>query len=359
MNSYLQALGVAATTAGKRALRLHLNENTGGCSPAVLRALQRITSEQVSSYPDYTPAIDAVASRFGVPADWVMLVNGLDEAVSLFSAAAAVATGTRAPFTGVVIDPAFDMYAAGILHAGGRIARVAPRPNFAWSLDDVLAASADAALIYLTDPNNPTGVGLPAGAIEALAEARPNATIFLDEAYADFSGRSFIPTLRTAPERFRNVVVGRTFSKAFGLAGLRIGVLIAPPDTLAPIAAIPSPFNVNTAAVIALPAALSDPVWVASTVAEAAASRQAVYDFCDRAGLEYWRSEANFVLVRVGVDADASRTMMDALAAREILVRDRSAAPGCLGCIRITTGLLAHTARCLRALEDILASRTN
>lgn len=359
MNSYLQALGVAATTAGQRALRLHLNENTGGCSPAVLQALQRITMEQVSSYPDYTPAIAAVAARFGVPTDWIMLVNGLDEAVSLFSSAAAVATGTRGPFTGVVIDPAFDMYAAGVVHAGGRLSRVAPRANFAWSLDAVLAASVDARLIYLTDPNNPTGIGLPPGAIEALADARSEATIFLDEAYADFSGRSFVRTLRREPERFRNVVVGRTFSKAFGLAGLRIGALIAPPDTLAPIEALPSPFNVNIAAAVALPAALSDPAWVASTVAEAAASKAAVYDFCDRVGFEYWRSEANFVLVRVGADADASRTMMEALATRDILVRDRSAAPGCLGCIRITAGLVAHTARCLRALEDILATRTN
>lgn len=358
MNSYLLALGAAAT-AGPRALRLHLNENTGGCSPAVLQALQRITPEQVSSYPDYTPAIDAVATRFGVPRDWVMLVNGLDEAVSLFSSAAAVAAGTRQPFGGVVIDPAFDMYAAGIVQAGGRVSRVTPRPDFAWSLDDVLAASEDANLIYLTDPNNPTGIGLPVGAIEALATARPHATILLDEAYGDFSGRSFIPTLRREPERFRNVVVGRTFSKAFGLAGLRIGALIAPPASLAPIEALPSPFNVNIAAVIALQAALSDTSWLASTVAEAAASKQAVYEFCDRLGLEYWRSEANFVLIRVGADADASRTMMEAMAAREILVRDRSYAPGCLGCLRITTGLLAHTARCLRAMEEILASRAN
>ncbi len=359
MNSYLQALGVAATSAGKSALRLHLNENTGGCSPAVLQALQHITADQVSSYPDYTPAIAAVAARFDVPADWIMLVNGLDEAVTLFSSAAALAAGSRAPFTGVVIDPAFDMYAAGIVHAGGRISRVAPRANFAWSLDDVLAASEEATLIYLTDPNNPTGIGLPPGAIESLVAARPGATIFLDEAYADFSGRSFIPTLRSAPDRFRNVVVGRTFSKAFGLAGLRIGALIAPPATLAPIEALPSPFNVNIAAALALPAALSDPGWVASTVAEAAASRTAVYEFCDRHGLEYWRSETNFVLIRVGADAAASRAMVDALAARDILVRDRSVAPGCAGCVRMTTGLVAHTARCLRALEDILASRAN
>ncbi|MEI6245149.1 MAG: histidinol-phosphate transaminase [Acidobacteriota bacterium] len=363
MNGYIKALGIAATSAGKRALRLHLNENRGGCSPAVLQALQRLTTEDIASYPDYTAAIDAAAAYFGVPADWVMLVNGLDDAVRLLSEAAAN-RGALTPagpgsFSGVILDPAFDMYAAGILGAGGRVSRVAPRENFVFSLDDVLAASEEARLIYLTDPNNPTGIGLPTGAVEALSAARPEATIFLDEAYADFSGRSFIPTLRSAPERFPNVIVGRTFSKAFGLAGLRVGVLIAPPATLAPIEALPSPFNVNAAAAVALPAALSDPAWMRSTVAEAAESRQAVYDYCDRVGLEYWRSEANFVLVRVAEDTASTTAIVEAFAARDILVRDRSSAPGCRGCIRITTGLLAHTARCLRALEEIRASRND
>ena len=362
MNSYLKALGPAAT-AGTRALRLHLNENGAGCSPAVLQALQRITADQVSSYPNYASAINAVAAYFDVPGDWVMLVNGLDEAVSLVSAAAArrgtLAPGTPGTFAGVILEPAFDMYAAGIQHAGGRISHVAPRPNFEFSIDDVLAASEGARVIYLTDPNNPTGIGLPAGAVDALAAARPDATMFLDEAYADFSGRSFIPTLRGAPEQYRNVVIGRTFSKAFGLAGLRIGALIAPPDTLAPIEALPSPFNVNVAAVVALPAALSDSSWLASTVAEAAASKEAVYEFCDRLGLVYWRSEANFVLVRVADEGESTDAVIEALAARDILVRDRSSAPGCAGCIRITTSLLAHTARCLRALDEILASRND
>ena len=176
MNGYIKALGIAATSAGKRALRLHLNENRGGCSPVVLQALRQLTAEDIASYPDYTTAIDAAAAYFGVPADWVMLVNGLDDAVRLLSEAAAN-RGALTPagpgsFSGVILDPAFDMYAAGILGAGGRVSRVAPRENFVFSLDDVLAASEEARLIYLTDPNNPTGIGLPTGAVEALSAAR-------------------------------------------------------------------------------------------------------------------------------------------------------------------------------------------
>lgn len=352
MNAYTKALGIAATSAGKSHLRLHLNENGAGCSPAVVQALQRITADQLASYPDYGPAIAAIARACNVPDDWIMLVNGLDEAIGLIVQAYCASSRGSA----VILDPAFDMYAVTIRNAGGTLVRVAPDANFGWSLDDVLTASVDARLIFITNPNNPTGISIPDGMIEAIALARPNAIVMVDEAYADFAGRSFLPTLRAEPDRFRNVIVGRTFSKAYGLAGLRVGALIAPPSTLAPVEAVPSPFNVNVAAAVAVEAALSDTAWLASTVAETRAAKEAVYEFCDRVGLTYWRSDANFVLVRVGADAAASAAMTNALAAHGILVRDRSVAAGCAGCIRITTSLLAHTAKCLRALEEILGN---
>lgn len=355
MNAYTKALGPAATAAGRSSSRLHLNENGVGCSPAVLRALQTMTPDLIASYPDYGPAITAVASAVDVPEDWVMLTNGLDEAISLISAARFKGPGAGC----VVMAPAFDMYAVSARTFGGDVRIVPAGPGFRFSLDAVLAASVDAALIFVTNPNNPTGVSLPDGFVASLADARPGALIFVDEAYAEYAGRSFLPELRREPGRFRNVVVGRTFSKAYGLAGLRVGALIAPPETLAPIEAIPSPFNVNAAAAVAIPAALSDRAWLDSTVAESRVSKDAIYDWCAGRGLEYWRSDANFVLIRVGPDAAASAAVVDALAARGVLVRDRSAAPGCAGCIRMTAGLVAHTARALRALEDVLASRTN
>lgn len=331
-------------------LRLHLNENTAGCSPAVLRALAALTPDQIASYPDYTSAIDATAAWFGVPRDWVLLVNGLDEGLHL---AAAVSGAGR----GVILEPAFEMYATCIEESGGTVVRVPPRDNFAFSLDDVLAASENARLVYLTDPNNPTGLGLPAGAIEAISTARPSATIIVDEAYADFSGRSFIGALRAdTAGRYRNVIVGRTFAKGHGLAALRIGALIARPETLAPLATRQAPYSLNIAATVALEAALSDQRWLASCVGEARASKEAVYDFCGRHGLTYWPSDANFVLVKVG---PRSAELVAYLAALGIFVRDRSTAPGCAGCVRITTGLLAHTARCLRAMEAFYASRQN
>jgi len=333
-------------------LRLHLNENTAGCSPAVLSALAALTPDQIGSYPDYSRAIDATAAWFNVPRDWVLLVNGLDEGLQLASAAA---SGATRGFRGVVLEPAFEMYGVCIEESGGTVVRVAPRPDFAFSMDDVLVASESATLIYLTDPNNPTGLGLPAGAVEAIATARPNATIVVDEAYADFSGRSLISALRDDTSgRLRRVMVGRTFAKGHGLAALRIGALIARPETLSPLAQLQAPYSLNVAATVALEAALSDQRWLRSCVQESHASKEALYEFCKRHSLACWRSEANFVLINVGADASA---LVAALADQGIFIRDRSHAPGCAGCVRITAGLLAHTAQCLRAMETFYASR--
>lgn len=335
-------------------LRLHLNENTAGCSPAVLKALASLSPDQIAAYPDYARAIDATAAWFGVPRDWILLVNGLDEGLHLASAAAASA---GRGFRGVVLEPAFEMYTACIEESGGAVTRVSPGPGFRFDLDAVIDASREARLVYVTDPNNPTGLGLPAGAIEAIAAARPSATVFVDEAYADFSGRSLISALRGDNSGdLRNVIVGRTFAKGHGLAALRIGALVAHPTTLAPLAHLQAPYSLNVAATVALEAALGDERWLRSCVAESRASKEALYEFCDRHGLGYWRSEANFVLISVG---DEAAVLVEALAAQGIFVRDRSKAPGCAGCVRITAGLLAHTAVCLRAMEAFYASRAS
>jgi len=176
--------------------------------------------------------------------------------------------------------------------------------------------------------------------------------VFVDEAYADFSGRTAIPLL----DRYRNVVVGRTFAKAYGLAALRAGALVAHPDTLALFRRLLPPYSLNIAAVRALEAALRDRAYLDWYVGESLQSRQLIYDFCRRAGLAWWPSEANFVLVRVG---DEVAGLVDALAQRGIFIRDKSKSPGCAGCVRITAGVAAHTRSCLAAMEDILASRQN
>lgn len=340
--SYQRPAGTGA------ALRLHMNENTAGCSPAVLAALAGITAREVSQYPDDAEATARVERWLDVPAGWVQLTNGLDEGLH------AVALGACLAGNALIVEPAFEMYAVSVAAAGGRVTAIPASPDFAFPTDALLAAlSSSSRLVLLTDPNNPTGLAIPAGVVEQVVSAAAdagNALVVVDEAYADFSGRTSLGLL----SRHRNLVIGRTFAKGHGLAGLRIGALVGHPDTLAPMRRALPPYSVNVFATRALVAALDDDRYLGERVEDATVSKQLVYEFCDRLGLPYWRSESNFVLVRVGSRASA---IVDALAARGIVIRDRSTQPGCAGCVRFTAAVAEHTRRCLTELEAALATR--
>ncbi len=338
------------------ALRLHYNENTAGCSPAVLAALSTLTREDAAFYPDYEPITARVATALGVAPGWVQLTNGLDEGLQVAASWARVAqdraaAGRAGQAEVIITEPAFEMYDACVEAVNARLVRVRPEPDFAFPRDRLLAAiTGQTRLIYLTDPNNPTGLAIPGGAVEAIAAAAPDALVVVDEAYADFSGRTLIGPLL---DRRRNIVVGRTFAKAYGLAALRAGALIGHPGTLDELRRLLPPFSLNIAAMRALAAALDDRAYVDWYIGESAASRERIYDFCRRQRFHYWPSDANFVLFRVGAQATE---IVEALARRGILIRDKSAAPGCQGCVRMTAGVVAHTERALGVLEEILAS---
>jgi len=328
-------------------LRLHLNENTGGCSPAVLDAIRSLTAEDIAFYPPYDAVERDVAAHIGVDRSWIALVNGLDEGLHAVSALTLRPDpeGIRAA---IIPEPAFEMYAACANAAGGAVRRIAPRDGFAFPKLEILEAiDSRARLLFITNPDNPTGRAVPAATIAELAAAAPHVTVLVDEAYIDFGGETALPYL----ESRRNLIVGRTFAKAYGLAALRAGCLIAHPETLDPIRELLSPYNLNVAAAAALRAALGDSAWRDRYVAESHRSRQMIYGFCDARRIPYYRSAANFVLVRVG---DGAASIARRLADRGIFIRDRSTQPGCAGCIRMTAGITRHTAECLKALEDLL-----
>lgn len=331
-------------------LRLHLNENTAGCSPRVLDALRRLTAQDIGFYPGYEAAIRECAAYLGVADDQVLLCNGLDEglmALALVCLRPGAAAGGRPE--ALIPEPAFELYGIYTDIAGGRIVAVPPRLDFRFALSEVLQAITPLTrLVFLTNPNNPTGTRIARSEIqEVLTRAPVDATVFLDEAYADFSGETFLDELPKYP----NLVIGRTFAKSHGLAGIRIGCLIGAASTLAPLRRVVPVYSVNTAAVAALRAALGDRAHVAWYVAQVEASKALMYDACDRLGLGYVASAANFVLVNAG---DRARTLVDGLAARGIHVRDRSRQPGCAGCLRIATGVVNDTTRCIAAMEEVL-----
>jgi histidinol-phosphate aminotransferase len=324
-----------------------------------MAALRALAETDVSSYPDYDEVHARVATWFGVPGDQLVLTNGMDEGIL----AAAVAqlqnsgSGAGALSPDVVIPlPAFDEYEASSLAVGGRVVTVPPSRDLSCALDAVLnAITPRTRLAYLANPGNPSGLLLPHETVRAIAKRlEPNGLVFLDEAYVDFAddgpGASYLGELATSP----NVVIGRTFSKAYGLAALRIGALIGAPAALAPLARIVPPFSLNVFATTGVTAALADTAYLDRYRSEVVRSRALLYEMCQRLGLPFWRSQANFVLIRAGAHADA---IVDGLRARGIHIRNVSRQPGCEACIRITAGVLAHTEACVDAMEDVLCEK--
>jgi histidinol-phosphate aminotransferase len=332
-------------------LRLHQNENTGGCSPRVLEALAALRPEQIGFYPPYAAATEAVATYLGVAEDRITLANGLDEGIMALAVACLRASIGGPQLEAIVPEPAFEIFRFDTAVAGGRLVQVMPRAGFVFPLDEVLAAiTPQTRVVFLTNPNNPTGVGMPFEAIRTIARRVPQgAVVFVDEAYAEFAGESFIPEL----DAFPNVIVGRTFSKAFGLAGLRIGCLVGAPDTTYPIRQAIPVYSVNIAAVVAVQAALGDLEYLQNYLQEVADSKQILYAACDRLGLTYFPSRSNFVLVCAG---DRIDVLVKGAFQKGIYLRDRSTEPGCAGCLRIATGVVEHTRRAVAVMEEVLCA---
>ena len=331
-------------------LRLHLNENTAGCSPAVVAAIRSLTARDFAIYPDYDRAIASCAARLGVDPDAVLLTNGLDEGILAAAIVAFRESTSAAPLEGIVVVPAFDMYAACTDASGGTVVEVPLGASFDFPLDAVLSASNPRTrLVWLTNPNNPTGRSIPRDAIVRIAHAASHAIVFVDEAYVDFGGRSLVndPVLADLP----HVVVGRTFAKAYGLAGIRAGAVVGDQRTIARLRRVVPPYSINACAAAALPAAFADTAHYEWYVRQAAESKGLLYGAFDRLGVEHWKSDANFVLARFPGRGSAIAT---ALAERAVHVRDRSRDPGCEDCLRITAGVVDHTRRLLAALEEVL-----
>jgi len=335
------------------ALRLHLNENTGGCSAAVLEAIRQISAEEVACYPDYAALSKDCADYLGVREPQLVLTNGLDE--GLLALTVSVFAGARV--TGeipeaIIPTPAFEMYSVFVTAAGGRVVGVPPRPDFSFQTEEVCAAITDRTrIVFLTNPNNPTGQIIHRHAIREMARRLPSSvTIMLDEAYYDFCGETFLPELGA----HANVIIGRTFAKAHGLAGLRAGCLIGDPARLEPIRSAVPPYSLSVFAAAGWRAALHDREYLDWYRTQVDESKELLYAACGRLSLPYWKSAGNFVLINVE-RAGTPQEIVRAFADRGILVRDRSRDPGCRGCIRITAGLVRHTEIAIEALEGLCA----
>jgi histidinol-phosphate aminotransferase len=324
-------------------LRMDFNENPIGCSPAVRRALAKLTAATISAYPEQETVRGKVAKHFGVDASELLLTNGTDEALSLV-----VNTFVEPRDTVLLVEPTYAMYRFYSELAGARI--VAPRYDsqmqFPWK--EVLAALRKAPrVLFLPNPNSPIGSILSHEELRRLLKAAPRTIVVVDEAYFEFSEVTAIPWIR----RYDNLIVTRTFSKAAGLAGLRLGCIFVRRDLAAVMHKAQSPYPVNAAALAAAEAAIKDRAFIRDTVRQAAQGKRELANGLVRLGVKYFPSAGNFMLVYFG---DRAKEVVAALARKGILVRDRSSDFGGEGYVRITLGTLSQTRLLLRQLEAIL-----
>src|SRR5579863_2618030 len=332
---------------GRDGLRLDFNENTVGCSPRVLARLQKITAEEIACYPEREPIEAIVADFLGINSNELLLTNGVDEAIHLLCE-----TFLQAGDEALIAVPTFAMYEISAAATGARIIKVPTGEDFRLPISALLSqVTPRTRLIAIANPNNPTGrVAEPADLLE-ITRRTPQAAILVDEAYFEFYRQTLLGQWRDFP----NLFVARTFSKAYGLAGLRVGALTGNSEHIRMVNRVSSPYNVNGVALACLPAALADQDYIRRYVEQVREGRELLQQEFAAWSIQYWASQANFVLAKLGLQTTG---FVESMRARGILVRDRSRDYGCEGCVRITLGTTEQTTRLLQALRETLAEIT-
>jgi histidinol-phosphate aminotransferase len=331
-------------------LRLDFNENTVGCAPEVVRALRRaLTSETLTRYPEYAAARETLARYFGVADDEILLTNGTDDAIKLICDAFVAPRDTL-----LIPTPTFPVYQFFHQVAGGRVLGVPCNESFALPLAGLLRAlKKRVRWMALANPNNPTGTTISKKDLATLLRAAPQTLVLADEAYFDFCGDTVLGWIR----KYDNLVVTRTFSKAFGLAALRMGCMFANAGLAENLRRAQNPFAVNSLAVACACEAIRHEEYVRRYTGEVRANRAEFCRLLDALDVPYVPSAANFVLTRVG---DRASEIAARLRTEGILVRDWSYDPHLKGYVRFTIGSAAQTRRLIQALarlEPLMDSR--
>jgi len=329
--------------AGRTALRLDFNENTFSPSPRVMERLRLVTAEGLTKYPEREPVERIVAKHFGLQAEQVVLTNGVDEAIHLICCAF-----LESEHEALIATPSFFMYDVSVQMMTPHLRKVQADASLEFPFERFMAAITERTqLIIVASPNNPTGAVVGREHLLAIAAAAPQAVLMVDEAYYHFDGASVMDDLATVP----NLIVARTFSKAYGLANMRIGLLAGNAELLKYVRKVSSPYNVNGMALDCLPVALADEDYVAWYSEQVRVGRGRMMDGLRELGVPFFPSHANFVLMNIG---PKHKEFVSAMRAHGVLLRDRSTDPGCDGFVRITIGVEQHVTQGLAALKTCL-----
>ncbi|MBY4945788.1 histidinol-phosphate transaminase [Cupriavidus respiraculi] len=331
-------------------VKLASNENPLGMPESARTAMAAAIGE-LGRYPDANgfELKAALSARYDVPADWLTLGNGSNDILEI-AAHALVKPGESI----VYAEYSFAVYALATQEVGARAIEVKAR-DYGHDLDAMAAAIApDTRLVFIANPNNPTGTFLPAAEIERfLAKVPADVVVVLDEAYNEYLDAEQQYESVSWVRKYPNLLVSRTFSKAYGLAGLRVGYAVAQPALTDLLNRIRQPFNVNSMAQAAAVAALGDAAFLRKSAELNREGKAQLVAAFDRLGLQYVPSSGNFVLVRVGDDDDAGARINLALLKQGVIVRPvgNYKLPQWL---RVTIGLPEENEAFIKALEAAL-----
>ena len=331
-------------------VKLASNENPFGVPESSKQAMAAAVAD-LGRYPDAN-GFDlkaALSKRYDVPADWITLGNGSNDILEI-AAHAFVQKGQAV----VYAQYSFAVYALATQGVGAR-AIVVPAKDYGHDLDAMAEAiDADTRLVFIANPNNPTGTFIPAAEIEAfLGKVPATVVVVLDEAYNEFLAPEYQFESARWVQKYPNLLVSRTFSKAYGLAGLRVGFAIAQPALTDLMNRIRQPFNVNSLAQAAAIAALNDKPFLEQGAANNAAGYRQLVGAFEELGLQYVPSFGNFVLVQVGDDDGAGARVNLALLKQGVIVRPVGNY-GLPQWLRISIGLPQENATFIAALKKAL-----
>ena len=325
------------------ALRLDFNENTLACSPKVREVLGRISAGDLTRYPEREPIEAIVAAHLGLAAREVALTNGVDEAIHvLFEAFLETGDELLLPV------PTYTMYEVYASATDARSVTVQAADDLQFPFERLISAiTPQTKIIAIANPNSPSGSVATREQIIEITRRAPHAVVLVDEAYFHFHGETVVDLIDVLP----NLVVARTFSKAYGLAGLRLGVLAGQVELMRWVRRVLSPYSVNSLALACLPAALEDTAYLDWYVGEVLQARAEFEAALDAARVRHWPSRANFVLVEIGA---RHVEFTEQMRAAGVLVRDRSSDPGCDGRVRITIGTREQMVKAGAALNEAI-----
>jgi histidinol-phosphate aminotransferase len=327
------------------ALRLDFNENTLACSSKVSEVLGHISAGDLTRYPEREPVEAIVAAHLGLAPAQVALTNGVDEAIHvLFETFLDDGDELLLPV------PTYTMYAVYASATDARVVSVLADESLRFPFERLLAAiTPRTKIIAIANPNSPSGSAATRAQLLEVAARAPHAVLLVDEAYFHFHGETLIDLIGVVP----NLIVARTFSKAYGLAGLRLGLLAGPTELMRWVKRVLSPYSVNSLALACLPPALEDAAYIDWYVGKVLQARAEFEAALDEAKVRRWPSRANFILIEIGaLHKEFTRRMSEA----GVLVRDRSNDPGCEGRVRITIGTREQMRQAAAALKEVLAA---